>query len=66
MNKILGYFKGVGQEARRIKWPKRNELFTAIAVVLIITAFAAVFLILEIYASEILVAQLRQAFESIR
>ena len=66
MKKILGYFKGVAHEAKRVRWPKRKELFAAIAVVLIITVFAATFLTLEDYASQILVAQLRQAFESMR
>ena len=66
MKKIFGYFRGVGHEMTRIKWPRRKELFPAIVVVLVITAFAALFLVLEDYAGGILVAQLRQAFESLR
>jgi len=66
MNKVTRYFRGVGHEAKKIKWPKRKELFPAIITVLIITAFAAIFLVLEDYAGGVLVSQLRQAFESLR
>ena len=66
MKKIIGYFKGVGREAKRIKWPKKEAFLASIAVVIGITVFAAIFLVLEDYAGGILVAQLRDAFESLR
>lgn len=66
MNKVTNYARGVGHEAKRIKWPKRKELFPAFITVLVITIFAAIFLLIENYASEVLVGQLRQAFESMR
>ena len=55
MRKITGYFKGVFKEGKRIKWPKRLQFVPAVAVVLCITIFAAIFLALEDYAGGILV-----------
>lgn len=66
MKKITGYFKGVAREAKRIRWPKKDAFIPAIAVVLCITVFTALFLALEDYAGGILVAQLKEAFKSIR
>lgn len=66
MKKIGNYFKGVFREGKRVRWPKKDIFFPAVAVVICITLFAAIFLVLEDYASGILVAQLRDAFESIR
>jgi preprotein translocase SecE subunit len=66
MNKITNYIRGVFHEGKRIKWPKRKELLPAFITVLVITIFAAIFLLLENYASEVLVKELRQAFESLR
>ena len=66
MKKITGYVKGVFKEGKRIKWPKKDVFLPWVAVVLCITIFAAIFLAIEDYAGGILVAQLRQAFESIR
>ena len=43
MNKITHYFKGVGEEARRVRWPDRKTLWKSVAIVLslaIITALA--------------------------
>lgn len=66
MKRIGNYFKGVFKEGKRIKWPKKDIFLPAVAVVISIAIFAAVFLVLEDYASGILVAQLRDAFESLR
>lgn len=66
MKKIGNYFRGVFKEGKRIKWPKKDVFLPAVAVVISIAIFAAVFLVLEDYASSILVAQLRDAFESLR
>lgn len=62
----INYFKGVGREAKRVKWPTRETFLPAIAVVLCITIFASVILSLEDLAGQMLVEQLRQAFESLR
>ena len=66
MKKIGNYFKGVFKEGKSIKWPKKDVFLPAVAVVISIAIFAAIFLVLEDYASGILVAQLRDAFESLR
>ena len=66
MKKIMNYFKGVGKESKRIKWPKWDAFLPAIITVLCITAFAAIFLVIEDYAGGILISSLRDAFESMR
>lgn len=66
MKKILNYFKGVGKEIKRVKWPKFDVFLPAIITVLCITAFAAIFLVIEDYGGGILISSLRDAFESMR
>lgn len=66
MKKILNYFKGVGKEVKRVKWPKFDAFLPAIITVLCITAFAAIFLVIEDYAGGIIISSLRDAFESMR
>ncbi len=63
--KIIRYFKGVGREAKRIKWPQSETLIPAIIVVICITFFAGIFLSLEDYAANIILEQLQKAFEAI-
>jgi preprotein translocase SecE subunit len=41
------YMKEVVKEGKRVRWPSREELWPAIAVVIAISVFAAVFLALE-------------------
>lgn len=66
MKKILGYFKGVGAEMKRIRWPKKEQLIPSIIVVICITIFAGIFLVIEDLAASTLIQQLRNAFESLR
>lgn len=66
MKKILGYFKGVGTEMKRIRWPKKEQLIPSIIVVICITIFAGIFLVIEDLAASTLIQQLRNAFESLR
>lgn len=66
MKKVVRYFKGVGREAKRIKWPTREVLTSSIIVVICITVFAGLFLALEDYAAGVLLEQLRKAFELIK
>ncbi len=66
MGKIVRYFKGVGKEAHRIRWIKREPFFGAVATVIVITVFAAIFLAIEDAATGTLITQLRNAFESLR
>lgn len=66
MGKIIRYFKGVFKEGRRIRWPKKDVFLPAIATVIVITVFCAVFLWIEDLAAATIIQQLRNAFESIR
>lgn len=59
----ITYFKGVGREAKRIRWPKREEFLPAVGVVICIAVFAALFLVLEDLAAGTLIKQLKKAFE---
>jgi len=59
MNKIRNYFKGVGSEARRVRWPQKKVLWNAVAVVTIITVFAG----LVIFFEDWLTVRVMQGFE---
>jgi len=59
MRKIRNYFKGVGQEVRRIRWPKKKQLWSSVAVVCVITIFAG----LAIYFEDWLTIQVMKGFE---
>lgn len=61
----ITYFRGVGREAKRVRWPKRETFLPAIGVVIAITVFAAIFLVLEDLAAGTLIEQLQKAFELI-
>ena len=56
------YTKEVVKEGRRIRWPKREDLVKTVIVVVIIAAFAALFLSLEDLTAGSLISQLRNAF----
>ncbi len=58
----IKYMKEVGKEAKRVRWPKRDVLIPTIVVVIIITAFAAIFLSLEDLTAASLIQQLKAAF----
>ena len=59
MNKISRYFRGVGEEARRIRWPNRKILWTAVGVVLVIAIVSA----LVTWGSDWLAIQINRAFQ---
>lgn len=59
MNKISRYFRGVGEEARRIRWPDGKTLFKAVAVVLVIAIICA----LAMSLFDFLSSQIMKAFE---
>ena len=61
MHKISKYFRGVNEEARRIRWPDRKTLWKAVAIVLVISIVAA----LAIYLSDYLTMQIMKAFETV-
>ena len=59
MHKIGKYFRGVGEEARRIRWPNSKTLWKSVAVVMVISIVAA----LAIVLSDWLASQIMKAFE---
>lgn len=56
------YLKEVVREGKRVRWPKREELWPAIAVVIAITVFTALFLALEDLTAQSIINQLKEAF----
>ncbi len=58
MNKFTKYFRGVNEEAKRIRWPDRKTLWKSVAIVLIISVIAA----LAIAGSDGLAIQINKAF----
>lgn len=58
MNKISKYFRGVAEEARRVRWPDAKTLWKAVAVVLVISIVAALATVL----SDWLTVQIMRAF----
>jgi preprotein translocase SecE subunit len=58
MNKISNYFKGVGQEARRVRWPSRQKLWKAVGTVCVITIVSS----LAIFFLDWMVAQVIKGF----
>lgn len=47
MNKIKRYFRGVIEQAKMVRWPKRKDLLRAVGIVLIVVAVAAIALIIS-------------------
>jgi len=56
------YLKEVVKEGKRVRWPSRDQLWPSIAVVLCVTAFVAVFLMLEDLTASSIISQLKDAF----
>lgn len=56
------YLKEVVKEGKRVRWPSRDKLWPAIAVVICISIFAAVFLALEDLTASSIISQLKDAF----
>lgn len=56
------YMKEVVKEGKRIRWPKREELWPAIWTVICISIFVAIFLALEDLAATSIISQLKEAF----
>lgn len=46
MNKMTRYFRGVGEEARRVRWPNQKTLWKAVGIVLVISIVTALFIAL--------------------
>ncbi len=56
------YMKEVVKEGKRIRWPKRDELWPAIVTVIAITVFVAVFLAIWDLLANSIISQLKDAF----
>lgn len=56
------YLKEVVREGKRVRWPKREDLWPAIAVVIVITVFTALFLAFEDLTAQSIINQLKDAF----
>ena len=64
MNKIIGYFKGVGLEGRRVRWPNRKILWSAVGVVTTITVVAALVLFFEDWLTIRVMSDFEEAFSN--
>lgn len=60
MKKISKYFKGVAQEARRIRWPNKTILWSSVGVVRTITVISA----LALLGCDFITAQILKAFDN--
>lgn len=60
MKKISKYFRGVGEEARRVRWPDQKTLWQAVGIVLLIAVGFALF----IYLCDLLTIQIMKGFEN--
>jgi len=58
----IKYVKEVVKEGKRVRWPGRETLWPAVAVVIWISVFAALFLVLEDLAANSIITQLQSAF----
>ncbi len=56
------YMKEVVKEGKRVRWPKREQLWPAVAVVICISIFVALFLALEDLTAASIISQLKNAF----
>ena len=56
------YMKEVVKEGKRVRWPTRDKLWPAIAVVICISLFAAIILALEDFTANSIISQLKDAF----
>ena len=60
MHKIKRYFKGVGIESKRVRWPHKKELWTAVGIVCGVTIFSALMLL----CADLIAAYLIEGFEN--
>ena len=59
MRKISRYFKGVAEEAHRVRWPGAKELWKSVAIVLVITIVCCIVLVI----SDLVAGEMRNAFQ---
>ncbi len=56
------YIKEVVKEGKRVRWPKREQLWKSVVVVICISLFVALFLALEDLTAASIISQLKNAF----
>ncbi len=56
------YMKEVVKEGKRVRWPKRDQLWSSVVVVICISLFVAIFLALEDLTAASIISQLKNAF----
>ncbi len=56
------YIKEVVKEGKRVRWPKREQLWKSVVVVICISLFVALFLALEDLTAASIISQLKSAF----
>lgn len=64
MRKISKYFKGVAEEAHRVRWPSSKELWKAVAIVVVITVVCCLVLLLCDYLTYQMVHAFQQQIPS--
>lgn len=64
MNKLNRYFKGVNEEARRVRWPDAKTLWKSVAIVLIIAIVSALSIALFDWLTVEIMRAFRIAFPS--
>lgn len=58
----IKYMKEVVKEGKRVRWPKRDQLWSSVVVVICISLFVAIFLALEDLTAASIISQLKNAF----
>lgn len=58
----IKYMKEVVKEGKRVRWPKREQLWPSVVVVICISLFVAIFLALEDLTAASIISQLKSAF----
>ncbi|MCD8195087.1 MAG: preprotein translocase subunit SecE [Coprobacillus sp.] len=65
MGPIRRYASGVIKEGKRVRWPKRDELFTSILVVVIIAIIAGLILFLWDWLGNTIIQAINNSFQQI-
>lgn len=55
MKKISRYFKGVAEEAHRVRWPSSKELWKSVGIVCVITLICCLVLVLCDYVAYLMI-----------
>ena len=61
----IKYFKEVGSQMKKVKWPSFSTFINAFSVILIIIVIASLVLWLETYAGVQIMEQLKESFTGI-